>query len=158
MAHQFDNSVVVAFQYITLVFEYIVTILLFLESFGIFIVLRMLLNASIMHSGLYSNGNYHLDCLYREVHWSACLSFPIFAICFFTSSNEKYPIFNIHHRFPTQQLCREDEVGFVDLWDSFVGKEEMYLRDGLHLSGKGLPFLPWDCQGRLPVAWVKYDI
>ncbi len=21
----------------------------------------------------------------------------------------------------------------VDLWDSFVGKEEMYLRDGLHL-------------------------
>ena len=26
-----------------------------------------------------------------------------------------------------QQLCREDEVGFVDLWDSFVGKSEMYL-------------------------------
>ena len=23
-----------------------------------------------------------------------------------------------------QQLCREEEVGFVDLWDSFVGKEE----------------------------------
>ena len=36
-----------------------------------------------------------------------------------------------------KQLCREDEVGFVDLWDSFVGKEEMYLRDGLHLIGKG---------------------
>ena len=34
-----------------------------------------------------------------------------------------------------KQLCREEEVGFVDLWDSFVGKEEMYLRDGLHLSG-----------------------
>ena len=28
-------------------------------------------------------------------------------------------------------------MGFVVLWDSFVGKEEMYLRDGLHLSGKG---------------------
>ena len=27
--------------------------------------------------------------------------------------------------------------GNVDLWDSFVGKEEMYARDGLHLSGKG---------------------
>ncbi len=25
----------------------------------------------------------------------------------------------------------------MDLWDSFVGKEEMYLRDSLHLSGKG---------------------
>ena len=35
------------------------------------------------------------------------------------------------------QLCREQEVGFVDLWDSFMGKEEMYSRDGLHLSGKG---------------------
>ena len=36
-----------------------------------------------------------------------------------------------------KQLCREEEVGFEDLWDGFVGKEEMYLRDGLHLSGKG---------------------
>ncbi len=36
-----------------------------------------------------------------------------------------------------QQLCREEEVGFVDLWNSCVGKEEIYLRDGLHLSGKG---------------------
>ena len=25
----------------------------------------------------------------------------------------------------------------MDLWDSFVGKEEMYATDGLHLSGKG---------------------
>ena len=25
----------------------------------------------------------------------------------------------------------------MDLWDSFVGKEDMYVRDGLHLSGKG---------------------
>ena len=36
-----------------------------------------------------------------------------------------------------QQLCREEEVGFVDLWDSFLGKVEMYSRYGLHLSGKG---------------------
>ena len=36
-----------------------------------------------------------------------------------------------------KQLYREEEVGFVDLWDSFVGKEQMYLRDGRHLSGKG---------------------
>ena len=31
----------------------------------------------------------------------------------------------------------------------------MYSIDGLHLSGKGLPFLRRDCQGRLPVTWVK---
>ena len=36
-----------------------------------------------------------------------------------------------------KRLCKEEDVGYVDLWDSFVGKEEMYLRDGLHLSGKG---------------------
>ena len=35
------------------------------------------------------------------------------------------------------RLCKEEEVGYVDLWDRFVGKEEMYARDGLHLSGKG---------------------
>ena len=49
-------------------------------------------------------------------------------------------------------------MGYVELWDSFVGKEDMYVRDGLHLSGKGQPFLPRDCQGRSPEAWVKYDI
>ena len=36
-----------------------------------------------------------------------------------------------------KRLCKEEEVGYVDLWDSFVGKEEMYVRYGLHLSGKG---------------------
>ena len=34
-----------------------------------------------------------------------------------------------------KRLC--EEVGYVDLWDSFVLKEDMYVRDGLHLSGKG---------------------
>ena len=43
-------------------------------------------------------------------------------------------------------------MGYVDLWDSFVGKEEMYVRDGLHLSGKRAAVLPRDCQGLLPVA------
>ena len=42
-----------------------------------------------------------------------------------------------------KRLCKEDEVGYVDMWDSFVGKEEMYVRDGLPLSGKGCRF----CRG-----------
>ena len=33
-----------------------------------------------------------------------------------------------------ERLCKEEEMGYVDLWDSFVRKEEMYVRDGLHLS------------------------
>ena len=57
-----------------------------------------------------------------------------------------------------ERLCKEEDVGYVDMWDSFVGNEELYFRDGLHLSGNGLPFLPRDCQGRLPVARVKYGI
>ena len=28
-------------------------------------------------------------------------------------------------------------MGYVDLWDIFVGNEETYARDGLHLSGRG---------------------
>ena len=36
-----------------------------------------------------------------------------------------------------KRLCKEEELGSVDMCDSFVGKEEMYVRDGLHLSGKG---------------------
>ena len=56
-----------------------------------------------------------------------------------------------------ERLCKEEDVGYVDMWDSFVGNEGLYFRDGLHLSRKG-PFLPRDCQRRLPVAWVKYDI
>ena len=36
-----------------------------------------------------------------------------------------------------EKLCREEEVGFVDLWGSFVGRADMYMKDGLRLSGKG---------------------
>ena len=35
-----------------------------------------------------------------------------------------------------QQLCREEEVGFVDLCGCFVGRGNTYMRDGLHPSGK----------------------
>ena len=36
-----------------------------------------------------------------------------------------------------EKLCREEEVGFVDLWGSFVGRADMYMKHGLHISGKG---------------------
>ena len=36
-----------------------------------------------------------------------------------------------------EQMCEEEGVGFVALWGYFVVKEDMYMRDGLHLSGKG---------------------
>ncbi len=36
-----------------------------------------------------------------------------------------------------EQMCDEEGVGVTDLWGYFVGMEDMYMRDGLHLSGKG---------------------
>ena len=56
-----------------------------------------------------------------------------------------------------KRLCKEEDVGYVDLWDSFVGKEDMYVRDGLHLSGTGAAVFAEGLSGS-PVAWVKYDI
>ena len=35
-----------------------------------------------------------------------------------------------------EKLCREEEIGFVDLWGSFFGRADMYIKDWLHLSGK----------------------
>ena len=40
-----------------------------------------------------------------------------------------------------ERFCKEEDVGCVDLWDSFVWKEDKYVRDGLHLSGKGAAVL-----------------
>ena len=40
-----------------------------------------------------------------------------------------------------ERLCKEEDVGYVDIWDSFVGNEELYFRDGLPLSGKGAAVL-----------------
>ena len=39
-----------------------------------------------------------------------------------------------------ERLCKEEDVGYMDLLDSFVGNEYMYVRDGLHLSGKAAAF------------------
>ena len=36
-----------------------------------------------------------------------------------------------------EKLSREEEVGFVDLWESFVERADIYMKDGLHLRGKG---------------------
>ena len=36
-----------------------------------------------------------------------------------------------------ERLCKEEDVEYVDLWDSFVGKEEMYVIYGVHIGGRG---------------------
>ena len=48
-------------------------------------------------------------------------------------------------------LCKEEDVGYVDLWDSFVGKEEVSRGTVCTLVGRGLLPLPRDCQRRLRV-------
>ena len=53
-----------------------------------------------------------------------------------------------------KRLCKEEEVGYVDLWDSFVGKEEMYARNGLHLSGKGAAVFAKGLSGAVAMQWL----
>ena len=36
-----------------------------------------------------------------------------------------------------QKVCMEEGVGFVDMWLNFVGRDDFFMRDGLHLTGKG---------------------
>ena len=36
-----------------------------------------------------------------------------------------------------QKVCMEKGVGFVDMWLNFVGRNYFFMRDGLHLTGKG---------------------
>ena len=40
-----------------------------------------------------------------------------------------------------ERLCKDEDVGYIDSWGSFVGKEYLSVRDGLHLSAThvGLP-------------------
>ena len=56
-----------------------------------------------------------------------------------------------------EKLCREEELGFVDLWGSFVGRADMYMKDGLHLSGK-LAAVFADGLSSSRLAWVAYQI
>ena len=54
-----------------------------------------------------------------------------------------------------ERLCKEENVGYVDLWESFVRKEDMYARDGLHLSGKGAAVFAEGLSGALPSGLGK---
>ena len=39
------------------------------------------------------------------------------------------------------KVCMEEGVGFVDMWLNFVGRDDFFMRDGLHLTGKGAAVL-----------------
>ena len=54
-----------------------------------------------------------------------------------------------------ERLCKEEDVGYVDMWDSFVGNEELYFRDGLHLSGKGAAVLAEGLSGAVASGFGK---
>ena len=84
--------------------------------------------------------------MYCALNVSQCLRNYIYVLCGLNASREV--LFLIQGQSYkncrrmaidtlVQQLCREEEVGFVDLWGFFVGRADMFMRDGLHLSGKG---------------------
>ena len=49
-------------------------------------------------------------------------------------------------KFEADGSQRDGGAAYVDLWDNVVWKVEMYVRAGLHMSGKGAAVLPRDCQ------------
>ena len=51
-----------------------------------------------------------------------------------------------------QQLCREEKVGFVDMWGCFVWRADMYMRDGLHLMERVQQCLLMNYQQQSTVA------
>ena len=40
-----------------------------------------------------------------------------------------------------QKVCMEEGIGFVDMWLNFAGRGDFFMRDGLHLTGKGAAVL-----------------
>ena len=40
-----------------------------------------------------------------------------------------------------QKVCMEEGVGFVDMWLNFFGRDDFFMRDGLHLTGTGAAVL-----------------
>ena len=42
---------------------------------------------------------------------------------------------------PVQKACMEEGVGFIDMWLTFVGRVDFFMRDGLHLTGNGAAVL-----------------
>ena len=40
-----------------------------------------------------------------------------------------------------QKVCIEEAVGFVDMWLNFVGRDDFFMRDELHLTWKGAAVL-----------------
>ena len=40
-----------------------------------------------------------------------------------------------------QKVCMEEGVGFVDMWFNYVGRDDFFMIDGLHLTGKGTAVL-----------------
>ena len=53
-----------------------------------------------------------------------------------------------------QQLYREEEVGFVDLWGCFVGRTDMYIRVGFILAEGVQQCLLMNSQLQSTVAWI----
>ena len=40
-----------------------------------------------------------------------------------------------------QKVCMEEGVGFVNMWLNFVGRDDIFMRDGLNLTGKSAAVL-----------------
>ena len=40
-----------------------------------------------------------------------------------------------------EKYCKENGIGFIDTWDTFSGRRNLFARDGIHLSRSGVTVL-----------------
>ena len=38
-------------------------------------------------------------------------------------------------------MCRQEKVGFVDLWATFAGRPDLYMKNRLHMTDRGAEVL-----------------
>ena len=51
-----------------------------------------------------------------------------------------------------EQMCEKEMIEFVYLWGCYIGREDMFTRDGLHLNGNGAAVLADELQKSVKVV------
>ena len=55
-----------------------------------------------------------------------------------------------------EQMSEKENVEFMDLWGGYIGKEDMFTRDGLHFNGKGAAVLADELQKSVKVTQGEF--
>ena len=54
------------------------------------------------------------------------------------------------------KMCRQENVGFVDLWSKFAGRPDLYRKDGLHMTDRGAEVLGAGLAMAMGSGWAPF--